>query len=292
MTTKLDAKWKPERIAIVGVGLLGGSVALAARRRWPGVSVVGSSRNSDTRCRIVDQNLVDEAFDDPSLCVVDCDFVVIAAPVVRIAAMLPSISASANPNATITDVGSTKVEIVNAAEADSNSAKLFVGSHPIAGSEKTGDQNAKADLFDGKISIVTPTDRSDPVRVEMVKAFWQGIGCRVQVLSPAEHDRALAAASHMPHIASAALAMTLPQEFSFLTGTGFRDTTRIAAGDPSMWRQIVEANRDATIAELDRFSTQLQEFRSAIEHRHWDTVEDLFLRAQVAKQATDQAADL
>lgn len=290
MTSPSQTAWQPQRIAIIGVGLLGGSVALAAKRRWPDATLVGSSRKSATRQLMLDQHVVDCAFDNAAQCVADCDLIVIAAPVGHIARLLPEIAEASAPQAIITDVGSTKQEIVTAAEGDAAAALRFVGSHPIAGSERTGVENASVDLFQDKLSITTPTEQTDPLRHQRVQQFWTEIGCRVVAMSPADHDLALASASHMPHIASAALALALPREFAHLTGSGFRDATRIAAGDPLMWRQIIEANAAAVLTQLQQYESAIHRFRDAITSQNWAQIEQLFADAQTAKQAIDAAA--
>ncbi|QDS90606.1 prephenate dehydrogenase [Rosistilla ulvae] len=289
MNREAQEAWRPRRIAVIGVGLLGGSVALAAKRRWPDATLVGSSRKPETRQTMLDLQVVDHAFADAIQCVADCDLIIIAAPVGHIARLLPEIADASDHGAIITDVGSTKQEIVAAAEAHPAAALRFVGSHPIAGSERTGVENASVDLFQGKLSITTPTDQTDPIRHDRVKQFWREIGCRVISMSPADHDLALASASHMPHIASAALALALPQKFAHLTGSGFRDATRIAAGDPLMWRQIVEANAPAVLAQLQQYESAIGQFRGAIASQDWAGIEKLFADAQTAKQTIDAA---
>ncbi|MEZ6087160.1 MAG: prephenate dehydrogenase/arogenate dehydrogenase family protein [Pirellulaceae bacterium] len=291
MTSDRSQAWQPEHLAIIGVGLLGGSVALAAKQRWPSLKVVGSSRKEETRQRMIELGIVDQAYADVETCVASADLIVVAAPVVQIASMLPMISAASPPDATITDVGSTKQAIVDAAELDAAAAARFVGSHPIAGSEKSGLEYAVANLFRGKHCIVTSTDRTDQKRLEQVSQFWRQLECRVVTMSPQQHDTALAAASHMPHIVAAALAQSLPMEFASLTGTGFNDTTRIAAGDPLMWRQIVEANASSVLDQLERFGSRLESFRDAIKRADWDGVERLFSDARTAKQQILRVVD-
>lgn len=287
MTSEPEPTWSPRRIAVVGVGLLGGSVALAARQRWPQTILVGSSRNEATRRLMVDCGAVHRATDAIDQCVAEADLIVVAAPVGMIAEMLPIVAKCSGPDAIITDVGSTKQTIVQAALADPLAAQKFVGSHPIAGSEKTGVENASASLFQGKLTILTPVAQTDPVRHRRVHHFWQQIGSHVIDMTPDQHDEALAAASHMPHIAASAMAMVLPVSCRALVGSGFRDATRIAAGDPLMWRQIAETNAQATLVQIKRFTDQLERFASAIENGRWDEVQQMFAQAQEAKAAID-----
>jgi prephenate dehydrogenase len=141
---------------------------------------------------------------------------------------------------------------------------VFVGSHPLAGSEKRGPEHAQAHLFQGRLTIVTRTPRTDPVALERIVSFWQALGSRVQILDPEEHDRALALTSHLPHLVASALAGLLPSGLHELTATGFRDTTRVASGDPSLWTGIFRQNRASVLEVLDRLGEHLAGFRAAL----------------------------
>lgn len=255
------------RLAVVGVGLLGGSIAQGARRRGLAREIVGVGRDDARLAPALADGTLDRATTDLAEGVRDADFVVLAAPVSTIEAMLPSVAAAVAPEAIVTDVGSTKAGIVRAA------ARLprlqFVGSHPMAGSERSGYGVARPDLLEGATVIVTPGDAAVPAVVKEVCAFWERLGAgRVVTLDPAAHDRAVAAISHLPHLVACALVDAVarhePSAFA-LAGRGFRDTTRIAAGDVEMWEQIFLENR-AALAECARvFQAALDDLLRAAE---------------------------
>jgi prephenate dehydrogenase len=162
---------------------------------------------------------------------------------------------------------------------------LFVGSHPLAGSEKRGPEFADADLFAGRLTVLTPNAATDPAALDRVAAFWQGLGSRTRIMPPEEHDRALALTSHLPHLLAAALAGMLPVELEPLTATGFRDTTRIAAGDPALWAAIFTHNRIALRSALSGFETRMCDFRTALENNDAAALTDLLVRAKEIRDA-------
>ncbi len=297
---------KIDRLTIVGVGLIGGSVGLAAKGRGLAgfVRGVGRSReNLDLARRL-------GAIDGGSLDLVEgvqgADLVVFCTPVDRIADQVLA-AAPHCAGALLTDAGSTKAEIVRQVESrlaggtglptrlgpkdglanPSHLSVAFVGSHPLAGSEKRGAEHADADLFAGRLTVVTPTARTHPQALERTCAFWQSLGARVRIMSPEDHDRALAWTSHLPHLAAAALAGVLPQEWFDLTATGFRDTTRVAAGDPELWTAIFAANRAAVLAALGPLQARLEEFERALEHEDWPAVDSLLAQARKVRHALE-----
>ena len=188
--------------------------------------------------------------------------IVICTPVDRVAADILATAAAAPKRSVITDVGSTKGNIVRALAGKlPATAPAFIGSHPLAGSEKKGAAHARADLFDNRLAIVTPTAETDLEALGVVELFWQALGARVVRMDPYEHDEALAVTSHLPHAAASGLAGVTPLGMLGLTAGGFRDSTRIAAGDPDLWAAIFEANRDAVLAATDSFIERMTEFR-------------------------------
>ncbi|HEU5320805.1 MAG TPA: prephenate dehydrogenase/arogenate dehydrogenase family protein [Methylomirabilota bacterium] len=252
-----------DRLAIVGLGLLGGSVAKAARAHGLARELVGIGRDRARLQPALDDGTLDAATTDLAEGVRDADAVVLAAPVLAIEALLPAVWGAAREGALLTDVGSTKRSVVRAAEALGVRRRLaFVGSHPMAGSERSGYGVARADLFAGATVIVTPTDATEPRALKGVTGLWEGMGAGVALLDPDTHDRVVAVISHLPHLVADALVDAVgrfePGATEF-AARGFRDTTRIAAADPVVWREILLANRDAVAASLDAFRVALDE---------------------------------
>lgn len=247
MNSDTGSPFKPDRVAILGVGLLGGSVALSLRRQLPDVQIVGFSRSEAKRQQAVDLGVVDFAAQSVEAASEGCDAVVVAAPVDKIACIAKQAAGAAGENALITDVGSTKASIVSAV-ANRN----FVAAHPIAGSEKTGMENATEGLFDGKVIVLTPSETTDPEKLNACDQFWQLTGGRTVQMTAATHDTYLAAVSHVPHLMSSLVARLTPDAATELVGSGWRDITRVAAGDPTLWAAICKENRVAILDQLDR----------------------------------------
>lgn len=276
----------PERVlAIVGVGLLGGSVALAARAKGITDRVIGIGRNPERLQAAVEAGVIDEFFIELPAGNAPWTTVVIGTPVDRIASDVIRVASVSRPGTLITDVGSVKGPICDTVPSESLPAGVsFVGSHPLAGSEKTGYEAARADLFEGRVTVVTPQPETDRSAGTAVRNFWEQLGSHVVEMSPLDHDAALATTSHLPHTAAAALAAVLPEPFQPLAASGFRDTTRIAAGDPDLWVAILLENAPAVSASLATFSESFQKFQQAIENR--DAVE-LKKLLQLAKRNRD-----
>jgi prephenate dehydrogenase len=258
-----------ERLAVVGVGLLGGSVALAARTLGLAREIVGVGRDAGRLAPALDAGVIDRATTEVGAGVADADFVVLAATVAANEDLLTTVWKAAAPGTVVTDVGSTKRGIVRVAEALAPTRPLsFVGSHPMAGSERTGWTAARADLFTGATVIVTPGAHTDAGAVKRVSGFWEALGARVSALDADVHDRTVAAISHLPHLVAvalvAAVAAATPGAFD-LAGRGFKDTTRIAAGDPRMWQEIFVANRDVLAASVQDFRVALDGLLARIE---------------------------
>lgn len=256
------------RLAIVGVGLLGGSVAKAARAEGLAREIVGVGRDTGRLAPAVQDGTLDHAVMDLGTGLREADVVVLAAPVQTLERLLPSVASAAAADAVVTDVGSTKAAIVAAARmAAAKTPFTFVGSHPMAGSEQSGYGAARADLFRGATVIVTPIDSTDPRALKTVTMFWEALGARVSALDPETHDRVVAAISHLPHLVADALvdaaARFEPAALDF-AARGFRDTTRIAASDPEVWREIFLANRPALRAGLAEFRRALDELEALV----------------------------
>jgi prephenate dehydrogenase len=274
-----------QTLAIVGVGLIGASVGLAAKRRGVAERVVGVGR----RPEVLDQARALGAIDAGSLelpAAAAADVVVVCTPVDLIAAQILDLAPACKPGTLLTDAGSAKAAIVEQVEARlSPGGAAFVGSHPLAGSEKRGPEFADADLFRGRLTVVTHTPRTNSEALERTVAFWMALGSRVRLMSPAAHDRALAMSSHLPHLAASALAGVLPQELHEVTATGFRDTTRVAAGDPSIWTGIFLQNRAAVLDALGRFADRLDEFQAALKAADADAVDRLLSEGKKVRDA-------
>lgn len=257
------------RLTIVGVGLLGGSLAKAARARGIATEIVGVGRDLARLEAARRDGSLDVVTTDLAAGVRGADVVVLGAPVLAILALLDAIARVTGPETIVTDVGSTKAAIVAAATRLGREFPLrFVGSHPMAGSEQSGYAHARVDLFDGATVIVTPTETTAAAAVKTITALWEGVGAgRVVTLDPETHDRSVAAISHLPHLAAFALVDAVerfePAAFD-VAARGFRDTTRIAAADPVMWEEIFLANRDALAAGLDVYRASLDELARLI----------------------------
>lgn len=256
-----------QRIAIVGVGLIGGSIGLALRRRGLAEEVVGVGRRPVVLEKAVALGAIDRGTTNLVDGVAEADLVVVATPVGIVVDVVQAVAQLA-PRASITDAGSTKAEICRSLRAEEDGSGLrpgrFVGSHPLAGGHRTGPEHASGDLFVGRTVVVTPEDDTPPGLVQRMTEFWESLGAEVTLLSPEEHDRALAATSHLPHLIASALAAATPEEWLQLAATGWADTTRIAAGDAELWTQIFSQNRAAVLDALRRFEHQLAALDSAI----------------------------
>lgn len=252
-------------VAIVGVGLIGGSVGLALRRRGLADRVIGIGRREESLEVAKSRGAVTATTTELAAGVADAELVIVCTPVDQIVAHVREAAEHCPPGALVTDAGSTKASIVAQLGGDLGRDVRFVGSHPLAGGEKTGPAVADAELFVGRVVVVTPTSKTRPQDGEKIARLWTQLGARVIEMSPEAHDHAVASTSHLPHVVAAALAAAVPQENLHLGAGGLRDTTRIAAGDAELWTQILLDNRAHVLAALDVFDQTLAEFRSALE---------------------------
>ncbi|MBK6868515.1 MAG: prephenate dehydrogenase [Burkholderiales bacterium] len=280
-----------ERLGLIGCGLMGGSFALAARRAGLVQRVAGHSKSPASAHRAHELGVIDEVADSAAQAAAGADLVLLAVPVAATEATLRAIRPALRPDALILDVGSTKADVAAAARrALGDQARQFVPCHPITGREVAGVEHADANLYRGTQVIVTPTDDTQVARVERTVALWRALGCHVVELSPEAHDAALAAVSHLPHLLAFAfmnglLAQPDGGRSLALAGPGFRDFTRIAAGDPSLWRDVLLANRDEVGAQLRHFQQALTEFEQALAAGRADALEPLIRRASAARAA-------
>jgi len=254
-------------VAIVGVGLIGGSIAAALKERRFAGTILGVGRSSERLSAAQKTGLIDQGETDLQKAASESDVIVFCTPVDRIVEGVLDAASACRPGTLITDAGSVKGSICDALADRMPSRVTFIGSHPLAGSEKRGFEHAEADLFEQRVCVVTPTEGTPPEQLARVNGFWQSLGCRVVQMSTAAHDRALARTSHLPHVVAAALASQLEGDDVELASTGFRDTTRIASGDADLWTAIMLANADQILHGIDGFEQTLAEFREGVANR-------------------------
>jgi len=279
---------KPEfkRVAIVGVGLLGGSAGLAIRACWPKAKVVGVGRRQASLDAALEAGAIHAATLDPVEAAKGADLVLLATPVAAFEKHLRAIAPALARGAVVTDVGSTKAAVLRMAARALGKGGPFVGSHPMAGSERKGVAHADAALFAGATCILTPTADTPRRVADRVEGFWRALGARTVRMTPAAHDRAMARVSHLPHVL-AALLMRLPREAELaVAATGFRDATRLAGGDPEMWRDILLTNRRAILAALDAFDEGLVALRDLIDAGDAPGIERFLSTAQRRRSRT------
>jgi prephenate dehydrogenase len=256
--------WKS--VAIIGVGLIGGSIGLALRRRGLADEVVGVGHRTSTLRKARSLGIVTRTTTNLKRGVAESELVVICTPVEMISGLAVEIARQATAPTLITDVGSTKSRLVDEIDRawPESTPATFIGSHPLAGSEKTGPESARADLFDNRLVVVTPTARTPGPPLNRTEQFWTELGARVARRSPEEHDEILAATSHLPHLIASTLATITEQDQLPFTAGGWSDTTRIAGADPELWKQILLDNRRHVLKSLAKFGKVLAEFRTAL----------------------------
>ncbi len=254
-----------DTLTILGVGLLGGSLGLAAKSHGLVRRVVGVGRDVARLSESQAAGQLDDFTTDLADGVRAADLVVVCTPVDLIAQHVREVAAAAKVGCLVTDVGSTKSEILSQLQNPFPEKITFVGSHPMAGSEKKGAGHATPNLFHGRVTIITPTADTPPRAVAAVREFWERVGCRVMTMTPEEHDRAVALVSHLPHVVAAALAGAVDPALLAVSAGGFRDTTRIAAASPAIWEPIFRTNRREVLAACAAFSERFDEFRRLLE---------------------------
>ncbi len=278
-----------ERLAIVGVGLIGGSLARAARRAGLAGEIIGAGRDTEQLESAVRLGVIDRYETNIGTAVAGADLVVVAVPVGAMETVFRQMKGRLRPDAVLTDVGSAKASVVDAARSAFGTLPAgFVPGHPIAGTERSGVDASFAELFQGRCVILTPLADGHSDALAMVRALWKGVGAEVVEMDMRHHDEVLAATSHLPHMLAFALVDTLARMeerteiFRYAAG-GFRDFSRIASSDPVMWRDICLANKDALVTMLERFQADLGQLTEAIRAAHGDEVEAVFRRAKTAR---------
>jgi prephenate dehydrogenase len=270
------------RLAVVGLGLLGGSVALAARRRGLAERVAGSARRADVRAAALARGAIDEA-GDPESAARGADLVVLATPVFAMPELARRIAPVVAPGALVTDVGSVKAGLAEALPGLLGGGSVYVGSHPMAGSHRSGFEHAREDLFEGTACVVV--DAPEREARDRVCGFWRALGCRVLLRDAASHDAEVAWMSHLPHALAFAFAGALagaPERAFEVAGAGFRDFTRIAHSEPELWAEILTANRKALAAPLEAAGRALRELARAIDAADAEALERLLGAARAA----------
>lgn len=279
-----------KRIAVVGAGLIGGSILLAAARRGLAGSLACWSRSEKSR-EILRAYGVAEVFADAAACVKGADLVIVTTPVDTAEETFLAIAPGLSPGAVVTDAGSVKGAILLAARR-LPAANPFVGSHPMAGGEKAGAAHADAHLFEGRVCFLTPTGAEDPKALETVRLFWRELGSVLHETDAARHDEIVAAISHVPHAAASALMLAVmdqPGFRRFAVGAGLRDSTRIAAGEENLWVGIMLANARHTAAGLLAVERRAAELRAAVEANDIPALRRLLAEARIARQNLDRS---
>ncbi|MCC6512199.1 MAG: prephenate dehydrogenase/arogenate dehydrogenase family protein [Pirellulaceae bacterium] len=276
------------RAVIVGVGLLGGSIGWALRNRQLAHEVVGVGRPGKPPLLAAAMGCIDRAESDLALAARDADLVICCAPVQQIPEHVLACSQVMNPEGFITDVGSTKLTIAQQIQQHSQRQQsniAFIGSHPLAGGTSSGPEQARADLLEGSLVLVTPDSDTPLEIIARAEKLWQSLGARTICMPPQMHDQALAQTSHLPHIVAAALAASTAQDLVPLTATGWRSTTRIASGNAKLWRQILEENRLPALQALQNFAKVLEHWLAALEKGDGDALEQLLEQGKTTRDA-------
>lgn len=280
-----------ERVALIGIGLIGSSLSHAMRRRGLAREIVGHAKSAETRAKALSLGLISKAFESPEAAVEGADLVILCVPVGACGAIAEKIGPKLAKGAIVTDVGSVKGAIVASVGPHLRAGVHFVPGHPIAGTEHSGPESGFAELFDGKWTVLTPPEGADPKAVEKLKTFWEQCGSNVEIMTADHHDLVLAITSHVPHLiaynivgtADDLQTVTSSEVIKFSAG-GFRDFTRIAASDPIMWRDVFLNNKEAVLEMLGRFNEDLAQLQRAIRWGDAAMLEAFFTRTRAIRR--------
>jgi prephenate dehydrogenase len=278
-----------DRLAVIGVGLLGGSFALRARDCGMVTEIVGCDIDSSNGADALSLGIIDRFEPDPVSAVANCSLVIVATPPRTIAPLLKQICPAMESGALAMDLGSTK-RIVRDVEAAWEGSGSFVGAHPMAGTEKTGPNAATSELFSGTVTLLTPTESTPVDALKRASSIWEAMGVSVRVMAPELHDEIMVAVSHLPHLVAYALCCVAydvhrsKPEIEGLYGGGFKDTSRIASTPPRLWRDVFDLNQDNLVAGLDQFISRLQSMRENILSKNWDQVVDDLRHARTGRE--------
>jgi cyclohexadieny/prephenate dehydrogenase len=280
-----------DRLALIGTGLIGSSIARAARAQGAARTIVATARSAATRQRVIELGIADEVVNSNAEAARGADLVIISIPVGQSGAVAEEIAGELKPGAIVSDVGSVKAAVLKAMAPHIPPGVHFIPAHPVAGTEHSGPDAGFAELFVDRWCILTPPPDSDPQAVERLAAFWRLLGAKVESMSAEHHDLVLAITSHVPHLIAYTIvgtadelsAVTRSEVLQFSAG-GFRDFTRIAASDPTMWRDVFLANKDAVLEMLGTFQEDLSTLTRAIRRGDGDTLFDLFTRTRAIRR--------
>ena len=272
------------RVAIIGVGFMGASLGLAIKKKGLAREIVGIGRQEASLKQAKDLGAVDEVTLDFNKGIIGADLIVLATPVNTILDCIETLGKESRRGCIITDLGSTKNAIVERAEKVLHHSLLFVGSHPLVGSEKKGPASANAQLYEGGVCVMTPTDKTNRLAREKVKQFWTQLGSTVKLMTPQDHDQTLAYISHLPHLVAFALMKAMPDNYLEHATPGLKDTTRIAASDPQVWRDIALSNHKPILKALDETVKVLATMRKAIVARDSEALADIFKQAKEKRE--------
>lgn len=285
-----------ERVALIGLGLIAGSMAHAMRRAKCVGEIVGTARSAETRAIATEINLCDRITETAAEAVKDADLVVLCVPVGAMASVMADIAPHLKLGATLTDVGSVKQAVIDVVGPHVPDGVHFIPGHPLAGTEHSGPHSGFATLFDNRWNILVPLENSDPAKVEQLTHYWEALGANVETMTPDHHDLVLAVTSHTPHLIAYTmvgvaddLARVTESEVVKFSAAGFRDFTRIAASDPTMWRDVFLTNKDATLEILGRFTEELFALQRAIRQGDGDHLHDYFTRTRAIRRGIIEA---
>jgi cyclohexadieny/prephenate dehydrogenase len=279
------------KVALIGLGLIAGSMAHAMRRAGLAETISGYARSAETRATAAEIGLVDEVCDSASAACADADLVVLAVPVGAMADVAAEIAPVLKPGAVVTDVGSVKQAVIDAVAPHIPQGVHFIPGHPLAGTEHSGPRSGFAELFDNRWCLLVPIEETDPAEIEKLSRFWRGLGSNVDIMDPTHHDLVLAVTSHAPHLIAYTmvgvaddLRRVTDSEVIKYSAAGFRDFTRIAASDPTMWRDVFLTNKAATLEILGRFTEELFALQRAIRTEDGAHLHDYFTRTRAIRR--------
>ena len=285
-----------DRIALIGIGLIGSSIAHDIKRLGLAKDVVISTRSAETLKRAEELNLGDHYTPSSAEAVKEADLVIVSVPVGASESVAREISAHVKPGAIVTDVGSTKASVIAQMQPHMPANVHFIPGHPLAGTEKSGPDAGFAGLFEGRWCIFTPIPGTDEAAIQKLRHFWETLGSRVDEMDPEHHDKVLAIVSHLPHLIAYNIVGTADDletvtesEVIKYSASGFRDFTRLAASDPTMWRDVCLHNRDAILEMLSRFSEDLASLQRAIRWGEGDKIFELFTRTRAIRRSIIEA---
>ena len=280
-----------DRIALIGFGLIGGSIARAARAQGLAKEIVATARSARTRARVTELGIVDRVVETNVEAVHGADLVILCIPVGACGPVAAEIAAHLKPGAIVSDVGSVKAAVVKDMAPHLPASAHFVPAHPVAGTENSGPDSGFAELFINRWCILTPPEGVAPEAVEKLRAFWAAIGAKVEIMTPEHHDLVLAITSHLPHLIAYTivgtadeLAQVTSSEVIKFSAGGFRDFTRIAASDPTMWRDVFLANKDAVLEMLGTFNEDLSKLTRAIRRGDGEALFEHFTRTRAIRR--------